>query len=74
MTGFYRYADPHILPNYELKSENLKRRHDTQHSNTQHDDIQHNNTQHKGLICDNQHKRHSVSSAVSLKVAFLLLC
>jgi len=30
----------------------------------QHDDIQPNDTLHKGLICDTQHKWHSVLSAV----------
>ncbi len=30
------------------------------HHDTQHNDIQHNDTQHKGIICDTQHKWHSV--------------
>jgi hypothetical protein len=41
---------------------------DTQHNDTQHNDILHNDTQLKGLICDTQHKWHSVKITQSITI------
>jgi len=39
----------------------------------QHNDTQHNDTQHCGLICNNQHKRHSASMTLSITVSSAIM-
>jgi hypothetical protein len=52
---------------------NATQNNDIQHNYIQHNGIQHNDTQHNGLICDTQHKWHSVYMTFST-MHFASLC
>ncbi len=47
----------------------MDRRHDIQHNDTQHND-----TQYKGLICDTQHKRHSIKQCSAIMLCHNAEC